>query len=124
MGTKNDDINSDEKKRWTLSKKEIDMNTAFDTVKRSIIIELLYDAGCASDDVRPVHHHMQHLKIRVNKSLSEELESLQGAFQEGCLTLVLAAALNHLTAVSRRPNPQLHHLECHLSGNIQILVIL
>ena len=89
----------------------IDMSKAFDTVKRATIIDRLYDAGCCSDDVRLVQYLLSNtrLKIKVNKSLSEEFESLLGAFQGDSLsgkifTLILAAALNHLRAVSGRPN--------------------
>ena len=100
------------RKRWTFCKMGIDISRAFDAVKRSTIIDLLYDAGCCSDDVRLVQYLLSitRLKIKVNKSLSEEFESLLGAFQGDSLsgkifTLVLAAALNHLRAVSGRPYP-------------------
>ena len=66
------------RKRWTFSKMGIDMSRAFDTVKRTIIIDLLYDAGCCSDDVRLVQCLLSNtrLRIKVNKSLSEELQEL------------------------------------------------
>ena len=109
------------RKRWTFSKLGIDMSRAFDTVKRSTIIDLLYDAGCCSDDVRLVQYLLTNtrLKIKVKKSLSEEFESLLGAFQGDSLsgkifTLVFAAALNHLRAVSGRPNPPISSTELPL----------
>ena len=51
--------------------------------KISTITDLLYDAGCRSDDVRLVQYLLSNtrLKIEVKKSLSEEFESLLGAFQ-------------------------------------------
>ena len=100
------------RKEWTFSKMGIDMSRAFDTVKRDTIIRVLQDAGCSEDDVRLVQYLLSNtcLRIRVNTSLSEEFQSLLGAFQGDSLsgklfTLVLAGALHHLRAVSGRPNP-------------------
>ncbi len=105
------------RKNWTFSKMGIDMSRAFDTVKRDTIINVLYDAGCSEDDIRLVQYLLSNtfLKVRVNSSLSEEFESLLGAFQGDSLsgklfTLVLAAALHHLRAVSGRPNPPVSEL--------------
>ena len=93
------------------------MSRAFDTVKRTTIIDLLRDAGCSEDDVRLVSYLLSNtmLRVRVNNSLSEEFESLLGAFQGDSLsgklfTLVLAGALHHLRAVSNRPNPPVSSL--------------
>ena len=59
------------------------MSRAFDTVKRKTIINVLNDAGCSEDDIRLVQYLLSNtcLKVRVNSSLSEEFESLLGAFQ-------------------------------------------
>lgn len=48
---------------------EIDISRAFDTVKRSKIIDLLCDAGCCSDAVHLVQYLSSNtrLKIKVNK---------------------------------------------------------
>ena len=100
------------RKRWSYYKMGLDMSRAFDTVKRDTIINLLYDAGCSNDDVKLVQYLLANtkLRVRVNSSLSEVFESLLGAFQGDSLsgklfTLVLAAALHHLRAVTGRPNP-------------------
>ena len=100
------------RKRWTYYKMGLDMSRAFDTVKRDTIITLLHDAGCCDDDIKLVQYLLSNtkLKVRVNSSLSELFESLLGAFQGDSLsgklfTLVLAAALHHLRAVTGRPNP-------------------
>jgi len=100
------------RKKWTFSKMGIDMSRAFDTVKRDTIINVLQDAGCSEDDIRLVQYLLSNtcLRVRVNSSLSEEFESLLGAFQADSLsgklfTLVLAAALHNLRAVPGRPNP-------------------
>ena len=105
------------RKEWTFSKIGIDMSRAFDTVKRTTIIDFLRDAGCSEDDVRLVSYLLSNtmLRVRVNNSLSEEFESLLGAFQGDSLsgklfTLVLAGALHHLRAVSNRPNPPVSSL--------------
>ena len=105
------------RKDWTFSKMGIDMSRAFDTVKRDTIIRVLHDAGCSEDDIRLVQYLLSNtfLKVKVNSSLSEEFESLLGAFQGDSLsgklfTLVLAAALHHLRAVSGRPNPPVSEL--------------
>ena len=39
-------------KRWEFHKMGIDMSSAFDTIRRSVILELLADAGCSEDDIR------------------------------------------------------------------------
>ena len=79
------------------------MSAAFDTIKRSTILNLLIDAGCSEDEVRLVRFLLSNtvLKIRVNSTCSAEFVTTLGSFQgdslSGCLfTLVLAGALNHL----------------------------
>jgi hypothetical protein len=76
------------RKNWTFNKMGIDMSRAFDTVKRTTIIDLLQEAGCSSDDIRLVQYLLSNtqLKVRVNKTLSEEFESLLGAFQGDSLS--------------------------------------
>ena len=105
------------RKNWTFNKMGIDMSRAFDTVKRTTIIDLLQEAGCSTDDIRLVQYLLSNtqLKVRVNNTLSEEFESLLGAFQGDSLsgklfTLVLAAAMHHLRAFSGRPNPPVSEL--------------
>jgi hypothetical protein len=105
------------RKQWTFNKMGIDMSRAFDTVKRTTIIDLLHEAGCSLDDIRLVQYLLSNtqLKVRVNNTLSEEFESLLGAFQGDSLsgklfTLVLAAAMHHLRAFSGRPNPPVSEL--------------
>ena len=100
------------RKEWTFNKMGIDMSRAFDTVKKDTIMRVLEDAGCTEDDIRLVQYLLSNtcLRVRVNCSLSEEFESLLGAFQGDSLsgklfTLVLAGALNHLRTVFGRPNP-------------------
>ena len=43
----------------------IDMSAAFDTIKRSTILNLLADAGCSDDDIRLVRFLLSNTKIRV-----------------------------------------------------------
>ena len=81
----------------------IDMSRAFDTIKRTTILKLLKLCGCTDDEVRVVRLLLSNTKLRVkvNVALSEEFQSLLGAFQGDCLsgclfTLVLAGALNEL----------------------------
>ena len=40
-----------------------DMSKAFDTVKREIIINLLYDAGCSDEDVKLVQYLLSNTKL-------------------------------------------------------------
>ena len=44
------------RKHWSAHEIGIDMSCAFDTIRRSTILSLLQDAGCAEDDVRLVRH--------------------------------------------------------------------
>ena len=88
------------RKEWTFNKMGIGMSRAFDTVKRDTILSVLEDAGCSEDDMRLVQYLLSNtnLCVRVGASLSEEFESLLGAFQGDSLsgklfTLVLAGAL-------------------------------
>ena len=43
----------------------IDMSAAFDTIKRSTILNLLADAGCSDDDIGLVRFLLSNTKIRV-----------------------------------------------------------
>ena len=98
-------------KHWSFHRMGIDMSAAFDTIKRSTILNLLADAGCSDDDIRLVRFLLSNTKIRVrvNNTFSIVFETTLGSFQgdslSGCLfTLVLAAALNHLrTLIPFRP---------------------
>ena len=90
------------------------MSRAFDTVRRDVIIDVLRDAGASEDDIRIVQSLLSNtkLRVRVNSTVSE---TLLGAFQGDSLsgklfTLILAAALHHLRAVSDRPNPPISDL--------------
>ena len=92
----------------------IDMSSAFDTIKRSVILELLADAGCCEDDIRLVRYLLANtkLRIKVNDSVSLEFETSKGSFQGDAasgafFTLYFAGALYHLRAVTSvtRPNP-------------------
>ena len=87
----------------------IDMSSAFDTIDRETVLNVLQDAGCTVDEIRMVRLLLSntHLRIKVNNSLSVEFESTTGAFQGDALsgnlfTLVEAAALYHLRAVLSR----------------------
>ena len=101
-------------KRWSLHKMGIDMSSAFDTIKRSTILDLLADAGCSEDDIRLVRYLLSNtkLRIKINQTISGDFEVSIGAFQGDSLsgnlfTLYLAGALYYLRAVvsSLRPNP-------------------
>ena len=101
-------------KRWSLHKMGIDMSSAFDTIKRSVLLELLADAGCSEDDIRLVRYLLSctKLKIKVRSTVSGEFIVTIGAFQGDSLsgnlfTLYLAGALYHLRAFMSylRPNP-------------------
>ena len=65
----------------------IDMSSAFDTIRRTQILELLVECGCEEDDVRVVRLLLSNTKLRVkvNGVLSVEFESSLGAFQGDCL---------------------------------------
>ena len=75
------------------------------------------DACCSEDDIRFVQYLLSNtfLRVPVNSSLSEEFESLLGAFQGDTLsgklfTFILAAALHHLRVVSGIANPPVSEL--------------
>ena len=99
----------------------IDMSSAFDTIRRTTILDLLKEAGCDEDEIRLVRFLISNTKLRVkvNGTLSAEFHSFLGAFQGDCLsgclfTLVLAGALKELRITLRiqlnRPNPPLSYL--------------
>ena len=92
-----------QRKKWEYHRMGIDMSSAFDTIKRTTILELLKLCGCTEDELRIVRLLLSNTKLRVkvNGVLSAEFLSLLGAFQGDCLsgclfTLVLAGALNEL----------------------------
>ena len=108
-------------KHWDFHKMGIDMSSAFDTIKRQTILNLLADCGCTEDEMRLVRFLLSNtkLKVRVNNTLSAPFESTLGSFQgdslSGCLfTLTLAGALYHLRAVLTRPNPPFSDLSLPL----------
>ena len=100
-------------KHWSFHKMGVDMSSAFDTIKRPVLLNVLQDAGCSEDDLRLVRFMLAdtRLRVRVDNCLSEEFNVSIGAFQGDSLsgnlfTLYLAGALNHLRSVTTtRPNP-------------------
>jgi len=94
------------KRHFEYNTVDIDMTAAFNTIKRSTIINLLIDAGCSRDDIRLVQYLLSNTKLRVtvNKTQSGEFVINIGAYQGDSLagkvfTLTLAGALNHIRAV-------------------------
>ena len=105
-----------QRKKWSYHRMGIDMSSAFDTIRRSTILDLLKICGCTDDELRLVRLLLSNtkLKVKVNGTLSLEFQSFLGAFQGDCLsgclfTLVLAGALNELrltlTVTIGRPFP-------------------
>ena len=105
-----------QQRHWEYYKMDIDMSSAFDTINRQTILNLLTDAGCAKDDIKLVRLLLSNikLKVKVNNCLSVEFESTEGSPQGDSLsgklfTLVFAGGLYHLRAVAEvklsRPNP-------------------
>lgn len=99
-------------KEFNYSKMSIDMSSAFDTIKRQTILNLLNDAGCSEDDIRLVRFLLSGtiLRVRINNVKSSEFESTLGSFQGDALsgklfTLTLAGSLNHARIVSLLPSP-------------------
>ena len=92
-----------QRKKWEYHRMGIDMSSAFDTIRRSSILELLAECGCTDDEIRLVRLLLSNTKLRVNVNgtMSFEFQSTLGAFQGDCLsgclfTLVLAGALHEL----------------------------
>ena len=92
----------------------IDMSSAFDTIKRSVILDLLAEAGCCEDDIRLARYLLSNtkLRIKIDQTISLEFETSKGSFQGDAasgafFTLYFAGALYHQRAVLEtiRPNP-------------------
>ena len=84
----------------------VDMSSAFDTIDRQTILNVLKDAGCTEDEIRLVRLLLTNtiLKINVNGTLSIQFQTSTGAFQGDAasgnlFTVVEAAALIHLRAI-------------------------
>ena len=99
-------------KDWSFHKMGLDMSSAFDTIRRQTIQDLLVDAGCSNDEVRLVRFLLSNIKVKIKVNSSVSLEfvtsvgSPQGDSLSGSLfTLTLAGALYHLRAVMARPTP-------------------
>ena len=99
-------------KKWSLHKMGLDMSSAFDTIRRQTILNLLEDAGCSKDEVRLVRFLLSNtkIKVKINNFLSLEFTSSIGGPQGDSLsgtlfTLTLAGALYHLRAVTLRVRP-------------------
>lgn len=104
-------------KKCSFHKMDLDMSSAFDTIRRKTILLLLADAGCDDDDIRLVRLLLSNIKIRikVKSEVSIVFESSIGGPQGDSLsgkifTLYLAAALYHLRAVTSRPTPPISEL--------------
>ena len=104
-------------KRWDFFKMGIDMSRAFDTIKRSKILNILHQAGCNEDELRLVRMLLAEtkLKVRVKTTYSAEFETTIGSPQGDSLspvlfTCYLAAALSSLRTSSTRPNPPISSL--------------
>ena len=101
------------KKDFEFSKVNIDMTSAFNTIRRQTTINLLEIAGCSSDDIRLTQYMMANttLTVKVKSIMSPKFEYNLGAAQGDSLsgklfTLNLAGALMHVRAVlPSRPNP-------------------
>ena len=97
------------RKKWEYYKMGLDMSSAFDTINRQTILNVLGDAGCTEDELRLVRLLLSEtkLKININGTISVEFVSTVGAFQGDALsgnlfTITLAAALHHLRAILSR----------------------
>ena len=107
------------------------MTSAFDTIRRQTILDLLIDAGCNEDEVHLVRFLLSNIKIKVkvNTELSLEYESSIGGPQGDSLsgklfTLVLAGALYHLRAVTALDlNLKLSVTECLKRVNTATMLI-
>ena len=94
------------KKDWSYHRMSIDMSSAFDTINRQTVLNVLNDAGCTDDEIKMVRLLLSNtiLKIKVNNSFSVEFQSTTGAFQGDALsgnlfTIVEATALHHLRSI-------------------------
>ena len=112
----------------------IDMSSAFDTIKRTTILELLEKCGCTDDELRIVRLLLSNtmIRVRVNNSFSVVFQTFIGAFQGDCLsgilfTLVLAGALcdlrDRLCTNMNRPNPPITDLGFPLDEEFMVVMV-
>ena len=125
------------KKEYEYNKANIDMTSAFNTIRRQTTINLLVDAGCSRDDIRLVQYLLSNTKkrVQINKAESGEfvfnllLGACQGDSLSGKLfTLNLAGALHHVRAVTitiPRPNPPISDngivLESEYADDVELI---
>ena len=66
----------------------IDMSSAFECVKRPVLVRVLEDAGCSEDDVRLVRFMLNdtRLRVKVENCISYEFPVTIGAFQGDSLS--------------------------------------
>ena len=93
----------------------IDLSQAYNCTRRSVIINLLEDAGCNVDDIALVRYLLSDTKLRiiVKRIKSKEFEISIGSGQGDSLSgklfvLYLARALKLLRATLPRPNPPIN----------------
>ena len=95
------------RKRWSYYSMGLDMSSAFDTIDRQTILNVLGDVGCTDDEIRLVRLLLTNTILRINVAgtLSIEFQSTTGAFQGDASSGNLftkfteAAALIHLRAI-------------------------
>jgi len=79
------------KKTWQYFIMGIDMSSAFDTISRAHLLDVLHDAGCGEDELRLVRVLLSgtNLTVRVCHSLSEPFSTVTGTPQGDALSPVL-----------------------------------
>ena len=99
-------------KHWDFHKMGIDMSKAFETIRRTKVLEVLQQANCNEDELRLVRLLLANtnLKVCVKKVYSDEFQTSIGSPQGESLspvlfTCYLAAALATVRERSTRPNP-------------------
>ncbi|KAI8479584.1 hypothetical protein Bbelb_426750 [Branchiostoma belcheri] len=104
-------------KHWDFYKMGIDMSRAFDTIKRSKVLDVLDQAGCNEDELRLVRLLLAgtKLQVRVGLTYSADFETTIGSPQGDSLspvlfTCYLASALSTVRRYSTRPNPPISPL--------------
>ena len=113
----------------------IDMSSAFDTIKRSVILDLLAEAGCCEDDIRLARYLLSNtkLRIKIDQTISLEFETSKGSFQGDAasgafFTLYILLAHCIIRGLFLKPYGQTHLLiqtpSSPLNGNMPTTQIL
>ena len=76
-------------KKWKFHKMSADLSRAFDTIQRSVLLNLMKDAGCSEDDIKLVKMLLPNtnLRLKVENNIQQQHQSTAVATMDCTISL-------------------------------------